>query len=89
MCQLYKDDDLLMLNKTLNLKTAILGESKMGETFFSAIRKKYIDMNVLGVYHAASCVLAHPGHHRGGSIGELERAQAMGILRLLIKRNAV
>lgn len=56
MCQLYKDDDLLMLNKTLNLKTAILGESKMGETFFSAIRKKYIDMNVLGVYHAASCV---------------------------------
>lgn len=40
MCQLYKDDDLLMHNKTLNLKTAILGESKMGETFFSAIRKK-------------------------------------------------
>lgn len=33
MCQLYKDDDLLMHNKTLNLKTAILGESKMGETF--------------------------------------------------------
>lgn len=56
MCQLYKDDDLLMLNKTLNFKTAILGESKMGKTFFSAIRKKYIDMNVLGVYHAASCV---------------------------------
>lgn len=33
MCQLYKDDDLLMLNKTLNFKTAILGSLKWAKHF--------------------------------------------------------